>query len=69
MVTTLDLNALNISQGLQGLLTVNHAGIIPQTLDQNVTITAEFPNATDKEAISEAFGDLINLAAQYASRN
>jgi dimeric dUTPase (all-alpha-NTP-PPase superfamily) len=33
-----------------------------QPIEQNVTIQAEFPNATDKDEIKEAFNDLINLA-------
>ncbi len=37
-------------------------------LEQNVTITAEFPNATDKDSILDAFDNVINLAAQYANR-
>jgi hypothetical protein len=31
-------------------------------LKQNVNITAEFPNATDKNEIEAAFDELINLA-------
>jgi hypothetical protein len=37
-----------------------------QSVDQNVTITAEFPNVVDRYEIESAFGNLINLAAQYA---
>ena len=33
-------------------------------LKQNVNITAEFPNATDKNEIEAAFDELINLATQ-----
>lgn len=39
-----------------------------EELQQNVSITAEFPNATDRNEIAGAFEDIINLAAQYASR-
>jgi hypothetical protein len=39
-----------------------------EVLEQNVHITAEFPNATDKHEILEAFDNVINLAAQYANR-
>jgi hypothetical protein len=39
-----------------------------QTLEQEVHITAEFPNATDKNEIYAAFGELVNLASQYANR-
>jgi TP901 family phage tail tape measure protein len=38
------------------------------TLEQNVYITAEFPNATNREEIYSAFTDIINLASQYANR-
>lgn len=37
-------------------------------LDQNVTITASFPNATNHSEIEEAFTNLINKASQYANR-
>ena len=37
-------------------------------LDQNVTIHAEFPNATNHSEIEEAFQNLIGLAGQYAGR-
>ena len=33
-----------------------------------VTITAEFPNATNHSEIEEAFTNLINKASQYANR-
>ena len=68
LVTKLDFNALSMANGLNGLIatTMLHTG--GQQLEQNVTITAEFPNARDKEEIQAAFGDIINLAAQYASR-
>ena len=39
-----------------------------ETLEQNVTITAEFPNATDHNEIEQAFDSLINRAAQFANR-
>lgn len=37
-------------------------------LQQNVTISANFPNATNHTEIEEAFGNLINLASQYSQR-
>ena len=67
MATQLDFNALTMARGL-GNLVANTMITTPQTIDQNVTITAEFPNATNREEIKEAFGDLVNLAAQYANR-
>lgn len=39
-----------------------------QTLEQRVHIEASFPNVSDKTQIEEAFGNLINLASQYANR-
>ena len=38
------------------------------TLQQEVTIHAEFPNATNHNEIEEAFRNLTNLASQYANR-
>ena len=39
------------------------------TIEQNVQITATFPNVNSKQQIEDAFNDLINLAAQRAMRN
>ena len=38
------------------------------TLEQNVTIHAEFPNATNHNEIEEAFNNLVNRASQYVNR-
>lgn len=38
------------------------------TLTQDVTIHAEFPNATNHQEIEQAFEDIINMASQYANR-
>ena len=38
------------------------------TLEQTVTIHAEFPNATNHNEIEEAFNNLVNRASQYANR-
>ena len=46
----------------QGL--INEA---PVVIDQNVTIEAEFPNVSNTDEIIEAFNELINRAAQFAS--
>ncbi len=62
----IDLNALASAGYLANL---GAAGTVATgKLEQEVHITAEFPNATDKESIKEAFNDLINLASQYAGR-
>lgn len=63
----IDLNAMSsmINTGLSAITAnLNDEG----TLEQEVHITAEFPNATDKNEILEAFDNVINLAAQYANR-
>ena len=39
-----------------------------QMLEQQVSITAEFPNATNRSDIEDAFNSLINTASQYANR-
>lgn len=38
------------------------------TLQQEVHIDASFPNVVDHNEIEEAFGNLVNLASQYANR-
>ena len=67
MADMLDANAAVARQGLAGVVaaTIKPAGDI---IEQNVTIHAEFPNATDHNQIEEAFGNLVNLASQYANR-
>lgn len=69
IASQLDLNALSMVQSL-GALTASTKLIFggAQRLEQTVHITAEFPNATDRNEISAAFGDIVNLAAQYANR-
>ena len=39
-----------------------------EVLEQNVHIEANFPNATNRFEIEEAFKDIVNLASQYANR-
>ena len=39
-----------------------------QQLDQDVRITANFPNVNSSAEIEQAFYDLVNAAAQYSSR-
>lgn len=68
MADKLEMNASLASQGIIGLtasIAPYHGG---DTLEQNVTIHAEFPNATNHSEIEEAFGNLVNLASQYANR-
>ena len=63
----IDMNALAASGAFaSGINSVN--GVTGGILEQEVHITAEFPNATDRNEIQEAFNNVINLAAQYANR-
>ena len=66
VASVIDLNAYSsagFGSNLIGLAS-GSAGI----LEQNVHITAEFPNATNREEIYAAFTDIVNLASQYANR-
>ncbi len=40
-------------------------GLTPGTMQQQVTIHAEFPNVQDHNEIELAFNDLVNRASQY----
>ena len=63
----IDLNAYSsagFGKGIGVAASVGSAG----TLEQVVHVTAEFPNATNKDEIYAAFGEIINLASQYANR-
>lgn len=68
IASMIDLNAANslLATGLQNPFAA--AAYAPGTLDQNVTIEAHFPNAIDRDEITEAFNTLINTASQYANR-
>ena len=65
----LDANAAIAAQGLGAYI---NAAITPatsgDTLQQEVHITAEFPNATNHNEIEQAFENIVNLASQYANR-
>ena len=52
----------------RGLFSPSLGNLNSDILEQNVKIEANFPNATDKNEIEEAFKDLVNLASQYANR-
>ena len=62
----IDLRAAAMASS-NGLPTLNYQGAA-QTLQQEVHIQAEFPNATNHQEIEEAFGNLVNMATQYANR-
>ena len=58
------------SQALRGALFSSPSYLTGQngTLEQNVHIEASFPGVTDRNQIEEAFGNLVNVAYQYANR-
>lgn len=63
----IDLNA-SAQSGLFSLISSMTVAPSTQTIEQEVTIHAEFPNATDHSEIEEAFNTLINRASQFANR-
>lgn len=67
IASIIDLNALASAGGFISLMSSGVGGN-QGTLQQEVHIEANFPAVTDKNQIEEAFGDLVNLAAQYANR-
>lgn len=66
---TIDLTASSASNSFSKLFAAAGIKTAATTLEQQVHITAEFPNATDKNEILDAFDNVINLATQYANRN
>lgn len=64
----LDQKAVLASLGLLGVTSGGVLDTSSQQLSQEVTIHAEFPNATDRNEIEEAFNSLIGTASQYANR-
>jgi hypothetical protein len=67
IVSTIDLHAAN--QSLGGMLNSPGLGTIEsETLEQTVTIEANFPGVSSRTEIEEAFSTLVNRASQYANR-
>ena len=64
----IDLNTLGSLMGLGVLKEAQSITDSNQIIEQEVTIHAEFPNATNHNEIEEAFNNLINTASQYANR-
>ena len=67
------LRSLNLSMlnNLTNLNTIRTPSVVDSLssitpIEQNVTIHAEFPDATDAQEIKEAFEELVNLATQRA---
>lgn len=63
----IDINAISAGNGFKATSIPNVASA-NSNIDQNVHITAEFPNATNRNEILAAFDNVINLASQYAHR-
>ena len=64
----IDLQAAAAASGF-GSLAIRNFTDNAQTLQQDVTIHAEFPNVTNHNEIEQAFDTLINRAAQYTNRS
>ena len=59
----------SISSQIGGILTTpGFSNPNNGVLEQNVHIEANFPNATNRNEIEEAFNNIVNLASQYANR-
>ena len=67
ILRTLDMQTGNFERGLGEFFNPSVKDN-KQTLEQEVYITAEFPNATSHSEIEEAFNNLANRATQYANR-
>ena len=69
LANAIDLKAASqqnaLAQYAQAVAAVDSA---TQTLQQEVTIHAEFPNATQRGEIEAAFDTLLNRASQFANR-
>lgn len=66
IVEVLDLQAMSAQIG--GILAAPQFNAPSNVLEQQVHIEANFPNATDKTQIEDAFRSLVNLASQYGNR-
>lgn len=67
IASMIDLQALAY-QGALNQMTAASVAPTTQTLQQEVTIHAEFPNATQRTEIEAAFDTLLNRASQFANR-
>ena len=68
IVKQLDNFAELISSGIGNLIMPKLSMANSEQLEQNVHIEASFPNVVDHNEIEQAFGNLVNLASQYANR-
>ena len=65
LVKTIELNSFSLLNELGNLIPSAYT-MEREALQQEVYITAEFPNAVDHTEIEEAFNNLLNDATQYA---
>ena len=68
IVSMIDLQAAAQQYRLDSLSHIAATAPVAQTLQQDVTIHAEFPNAKDRYEIEEAIYSLMNRASQVANR-
>ena len=67
ILQVLDLQTINSQLG--GVLSSpGFRNIDTQAIQQHIEINAEFPNATDRFEIEEAFKSMANLASQYSNQ-
>lgn len=67
ITAAIDLQALSQRQMLS-TLSAPSIGVQSQALEQQITIHAEFPSATEHSEIEAAFDSLLNRASQFANR-
>lgn len=65
IVSVIDLGTMQAMADTMVSSSINSAN---NSLNQNVTIHAEFPNAVNHTEIEQAFDNLVNKASQYANR-
>ena len=67
IVSSIDLQALSRQYG-SNVSSQSLTNFNGNNLQQDVRISAEFPNVRDRNEIEAAFDNLVNRAAQYANR-
>lgn len=68
IMNAIDIGANYASLGFGNLVATSLRDSKNEALEQNVHITAEFPNVNNHNEIEEALRNLINTASQYANR-
>ena len=68
IASMIDLRAAAQQSALSMMAAASSAPPMTQTLQQEVTIHAEFPNASERSEIEAAFDSLLNRASQFANR-